>query len=155
MKTRRVNYISVDKKSAINCLGVEFIVGELVEHQDNSVGKATITSFVIDKRLGEVKVNTNEGYAYIDFLIKSNEPQGNSPATDGTGLHGSDQGKVQGDSEVQQRDDREGSGIGAGRIKAGNDGNISNVPKEWEPSPYYDFTEEHGEGGTLSGCVSS
>ena len=83
------------------------------------------------------------------------ELEGNSPATDGTGLHGSDQGKVQGDSEVQQRDDREGSGIGAGRIKAGNDGNFSNVSKEWEPSPYYDFNEEHGEGGTLSGCVSS
>ena len=38
-----------------------------------------------------------------------NEPQGNSPTTDGTGLPGFDQGKVQGDSEVQQGDDGEGS----------------------------------------------
>ena len=64
------NFISTDKKVAINSYGECFVVGEMVAHQDSDVGQAIITSFEVNEIMNEVKVNTDKGYAHIDFLIK-------------------------------------------------------------------------------------
>jgi hypothetical protein len=64
------NFISVDGKTARNSYDEFFAVGEVVIHQDEDVGEATILSFEPDKDKNEVRANTNKGYAYIDFLVK-------------------------------------------------------------------------------------
>lgn len=67
---RKVNYIAVDKKSAISSYGQEFNVGEVVSHDDKQVGEATILSFELDESTLEVKVNTTKGWAHLDFIVK-------------------------------------------------------------------------------------
>lgn len=66
----RVNHLSVDKTSAVSSYGEYFSIGELVEHEDNTAGQATILSFEIDEKRNEIRVNTDKGYAYLDFLVK-------------------------------------------------------------------------------------
>jgi len=69
----RQNFISVDKKTARNSYDNFFSVGERVWHQDSTAGSATILSFKADTAKNEVKVNTDKGYAHLDFLIKKDE----------------------------------------------------------------------------------
>ena len=73
-------------------------------------------------RLKLLLERTKEDERIITNLkLQINELKGNSPATDGTGLHGSDQGKVQSDSEVQQGADGKGSGSADGKGNANDD----------------------------------
>ena len=67
---RKINYIAVDQQSAISSYGEEFVVGEVVRHEDVEAGTATITRLSIDEDLCEVLVNTDKGYAHLDCLIK-------------------------------------------------------------------------------------
>lgn len=67
---KRQNFISVDSKTVLNSYGDYFTVGETVKHQDTEVGNATIKSFESDINKNEIKVITDKGFAYIDFLIK-------------------------------------------------------------------------------------
>lgn len=66
----KTNYISVDKKSALSSYGETFLVGEKVKHDDEDAGEAAIMSFEVDESMNEVKVNTDKGYAHIDFIRK-------------------------------------------------------------------------------------
>lgn len=70
MDITKQNFISVDGKTARNSYGEFFTVGEMVKHQDNEAGIATITSFVPDRYMNEVRVSTDQGYTHIDFLEK-------------------------------------------------------------------------------------
>ena len=67
------NFISVDNKTGRSSYGEFFTVGEIVEHQDKAVGSAEIISFELDENQNEIKVNTDKGYAHIDFLVKIEE----------------------------------------------------------------------------------
>lgn len=62
------NFTSTDKKEAINSFDVRFAIGDIVIHQDEKAGEATIISFEVDEETNEVKVHTDKGYAHIDFL---------------------------------------------------------------------------------------
>ena len=64
------NFISVDGKTARNSYGDFFNVGDVVEHQDNEAGTATILSFEPSVEKNEVWANTDKGYAFIDFISK-------------------------------------------------------------------------------------
>lgn len=64
----RQNFISVDGKTVRNSYGDFYTVGEVVGHQDKEAGPATILSFEVDTVMNEVKVITDKGYSYIDFL---------------------------------------------------------------------------------------
>ncbi len=66
----RMNFISTDKTLARDSYGEYFKVGEVVEHEDDTVGSATILSFEIDEEYNEVKVITDKGWAHLDFLVK-------------------------------------------------------------------------------------
>lgn len=70
MLEKNQNFISADYKTAINSYGEYYTVGELVKHEDDSVGFATILSFEIDANFNEVGAITNRGYTHIDFLAK-------------------------------------------------------------------------------------
>lgn len=65
----------------------------------------------------------------------NNELKGNSTATDGTRLPGVDQGEVQSDSEVQQGDDREGSGSAGSEGSADSD-RIGPTNPDWPPGKW-------------------
>lgn len=64
------NFISVDGKTAKNSYDVYFTIGEIVSHQDTTVGTATILSFELDERYNEINALTDKGHAHIDFLNK-------------------------------------------------------------------------------------
>jgi hypothetical protein len=64
------NFISVDGKTAMSSYGDFFTIGETVKHQDLEAGIATIISFKPDIEKNEVVVNTDKGYAHLDFLVK-------------------------------------------------------------------------------------
>lgn len=72
------HFIALDKRSAIIYETVTgnihfFEVGDVVKHDDDTVGLATIVSFEESHDYpGEVKVNTTSGYAHLDFIIKLN-----------------------------------------------------------------------------------
>ena len=66
----RKNFISVDKKSALDSFGRRFEVGDYVSHEDGEVGEAVILSFEAVEEDNEVKVHTNKGWAHIDFIVK-------------------------------------------------------------------------------------
>ncbi len=68
--TKAQNFLSVDKQTARNSYGEFYSVGELVAHDDETAGNATILSFEADATRNEVRVNTNHGYAYVDFLVR-------------------------------------------------------------------------------------
>jgi hypothetical protein len=70
MDITRQNFISVDGKTAKNSYGDYFTVGELVKHQDETVGEATIKSFTPIQEMNEIEVITDKGFAYLDFLVK-------------------------------------------------------------------------------------
>lgn len=63
-----VNFISADKKKAINSYGEIFFEGDVVGHEDNMLGTATIQRFEVDDESNEVKAITEKGYAHIDFI---------------------------------------------------------------------------------------
>jgi hypothetical protein len=65
------NFISADMKTARNSYNDFFTVGEVVKHQDERAGTATIISFEIDTVANEIKATTNMGCAHIDFLVKN------------------------------------------------------------------------------------
>ena len=67
---RSIDYISTDKKSAISGFGDEFHVGEVVKHQDEDAGTATILGFEVDVEVNEVLVNTDKGKAHLPFIVK-------------------------------------------------------------------------------------
>lgn len=67
---KRQNFISVDQKTVINSYGEYFVVGEQVKHEDKDAGEATIISFEPSIEKNEIRVNTDKGYAHIDFLVK-------------------------------------------------------------------------------------
>lgn len=72
MKNRRIgNCISNDGRIAFNSYGVCYTVGERVGHQDKNAKLAIIQSFEFDFKMNEVRVNTDKGYCYIDFLEKA------------------------------------------------------------------------------------
>lgn len=64
------NLISCSRNVVINTTGEVLKVGDLVKHQDENAGRAIILSFEINEELGEVKAQTDKGYAHIDFLTK-------------------------------------------------------------------------------------
>jgi hypothetical protein len=63
------NFISVDGDTVRNSYGEFFTIGQGVEHEDKAAGTATIVSFEVDKSRNEIKVITDKGFAYIDFLV--------------------------------------------------------------------------------------
>lgn len=69
-KLKQQNFISVDEKTVINSYGEVFTIGEIVKHDDDDAGDATILRFetVIDRN--EIRVHTDKGYAHVDFLVK-------------------------------------------------------------------------------------
>lgn len=67
---KRQNFISVDKNTVINSYGEVFTVNETVAHEDDEVGTATILSFEPIEDRNEIRVNTDKGFAHIDFLVK-------------------------------------------------------------------------------------
>lgn len=73
MDLTRQNFISVDGKTAKSSYGEYFTVGELVKHQDTTVGEATIKSFTPIPEMNEIEVITDNGFAYLDFLVKINK----------------------------------------------------------------------------------
>lgn len=64
------NFISTDKQEAISSYGQHFHLNEVVRHEDNSVGEATILEFQVDEQSNEVTAVTSKGKAHIDFLVK-------------------------------------------------------------------------------------
>ena len=66
----RQNYLSVDEKTAMSGNGDFFKIGEKVKHDGAGEEQATIQSFICDKDRNEIRVNTDKGYAHIDFLVK-------------------------------------------------------------------------------------
>jgi hypothetical protein len=66
----RTDYLSVDKTKAISAHGELFTVGDLVEHEDDKAGTATIESFVFDFETNDVVANTEKGSARICFITK-------------------------------------------------------------------------------------
>jgi hypothetical protein len=62
------NFISVDGKTVRNSYGKFFTIGDVVKHQDNSAGTATIVSFEANPNMNEIKAITDKGSAYIDFI---------------------------------------------------------------------------------------
>ncbi len=68
MKTTKQNFLSCDKKTAINSYGVLFEVGEVVKHQDKEAGTAKIISFFEDIARNEIAAQTTKGVAHIDFI---------------------------------------------------------------------------------------
>lgn len=69
------NFISSDLKSAINSYGKRFEVGDVVTHEGSDIKgeRAVIFGFSIDQEKNEVRVDTDKGYAHIDFIDKVNE----------------------------------------------------------------------------------
>ena len=67
------NFISVDRQTALSSYGEMFIIGELVQHQDENAGIAIIRSFEPIIERNEIRVHTNKGYAHLDFLEKLKE----------------------------------------------------------------------------------
>lgn len=74
------NFLSVDKKVAINSYGEYFIIGQEVIHEDKVLGDETaiITSFSLNEEYNEVKVHTNKGYIHIDFISSIDETKINT-----------------------------------------------------------------------------
>ena len=62
------NFISADKKQAINSYGHVFIVETVVEHDDKEAGEAKIIRFEVDINMNEITAITDKGAAHIDFL---------------------------------------------------------------------------------------
>ena len=73
MDITRQNFISTDGKTARNSYDQYFTVGEVVKHQDETVGEATILKFLPVEDMNEIRAHTDKGYAYIDFSVKIKE----------------------------------------------------------------------------------
>lgn len=67
----RQNFISVDGKTVINSYGDYFTIGQKVNHDDETAGKATIISFEPNVEKNEIRVNTDKGFAHIDFISRT------------------------------------------------------------------------------------
>ena len=67
---KRQNFISVDSETVRNSYGDFFAVGELVEHEDESMGRAIIISFDAALDENEITVHTDKGFAHLDFIAK-------------------------------------------------------------------------------------
>lgn len=68
--TKKQNFLSVDGKTARNSYGEFFNVGEVVGHQDEEAGTATILSFEPKENENEITVHVTRGYAHLDFITK-------------------------------------------------------------------------------------
>lgn len=64
------NFISVDRQTAISSYGEVFSVGEVVGHEDENTGEATIESFTLMVSENEIRVETDKGFAHLDFIVK-------------------------------------------------------------------------------------
>jgi hypothetical protein len=71
----RQNFISVDKKIAIDSFGNRFSVGDEVSHESAPSESAIIERFEIDEVSEEVKAFTSKGWAHIDFLWKPEQAE--------------------------------------------------------------------------------
>ena len=47
-----------------------FTVGEVVGHEDDTCGDATIESFTLLVNENEIRVETDKGFARLDFIVK-------------------------------------------------------------------------------------
>lgn len=68
--TTKQNFISVDRKTAMTSYGEFFTVGEVVGHEDDTCGDATIESFTLLVNENEIRVETDKGFARLDFIVK-------------------------------------------------------------------------------------
>lgn len=68
--SNRKDFLSVDEKTAISAHGEIFNIGDLVEHEDEEAGVATINSFSLDKQSNDVKAHTEKGWTRICFIKK-------------------------------------------------------------------------------------
>lgn len=65
----RQNFLSVDKKVAMDSYGTYFKVGDVVGHEGApEEERATISKFEIDEESAEVLVHTNMGTCHLDFI---------------------------------------------------------------------------------------
>lgn len=64
------NFISVDGKSARDSYGNFYTIGELVRHEDPEAEPAIILNFEPKQEENEIIVNTDKGWAHLDFLVK-------------------------------------------------------------------------------------
>lgn len=66
----RQNFLSMDKKIAMDSFGVFYRIGDVVKHEGSKNPKETavIEKFSIDKKSEEIKVNTNKGHCHLDFI---------------------------------------------------------------------------------------
>jgi len=71
MDIKKQNFISVDSQTAKNSYDEYFTVGEVVAHQDKTVGEATILKFETITEENEITVHTDKGSAHLDYLIKT------------------------------------------------------------------------------------
>ena len=70
MAAKNQNFISVDGRTVRNSYGQFFTIGEIVSHQDEEAGKATIMSFQTNFEKNEIEVITSKGMAHLDFIQK-------------------------------------------------------------------------------------
>lgn len=66
----RMNFLSVDKQTALCSFHSPFKVGDEVFHEgaDEDEGFAIIESFELDEESNEIKAMTTKGWAHLDFL---------------------------------------------------------------------------------------
>jgi hypothetical protein len=64
------NFLSVDSSTAINSYREYFVVGEKIMYREIGTEKATILNFILDKHKNRIIVNTNKGWAHLDFVVK-------------------------------------------------------------------------------------
>jgi len=66
----RVDYTSLDKTKAISAEGELFTIGDVVQHEVEEAGTATIKSFSFDYETNDVIANTEKGSVRICFITK-------------------------------------------------------------------------------------
>lgn len=69
----RVDFLSVCGTKAISAHGELFTIGDVVEHEDEEAGIATIERFEFDTESMDVRAYTDKGWARICFISKINE----------------------------------------------------------------------------------
>lgn len=71
MEELKQNFISMDRKVAINSHGQYFTIGDVVKHEGRPDDEtAVINKFTVDRQSDEVRVYTNKGHAHLDFIYK-------------------------------------------------------------------------------------
>lgn len=65
---QKQNFISADFRTARNSYEDFFTIGDIIIHEDEDAGEATIINFSMDIPSNEIIVNTDKGWAHIDFI---------------------------------------------------------------------------------------